>query len=77
MIQAPQNDEDNMLNWVKLSKYCEQSGDTPDAVHAKRRKGWWLDGIHWRLAPDGNIWINLEAVNAWVENKPTAHHRAA
>jgi hypothetical protein len=65
------------LAWVKLKKYCEQSGDTTDAVHAKRRRGQWLDGIHCRVADDGNLWVNLEAVNEWVSGKPAAHSHAA
>ncbi len=65
------------LVWVKLDKYCELSGDTKDAVHAKRRKGWWQDGVHCRVAQDGNLWINLEAVNAWVAGKPLEHQHAA
>lgn len=24
--------------WVKLKKHCADTGDTPDAVHARRRK---------------------------------------
>lgn len=52
--------------WVKLNRYCELTGDTPDAVHAKRKKGIWLDGVQCRLAPDRKIWVNLPAVNQWV-----------
>ena len=47
------------MKWVKLKKYCLDSGDTANAVHAKRKKGVWLDGIQCRIGPDGNIWINL------------------
>ena len=32
------------MKWVKLPKYCELSGDTANAVHARRKKrpvaGW-------------------------------------
>lgn len=55
------------LRWVKLKKYCQLSGDTVNAVHAKRRKGQWLDETQCRLAPDGNLWINLIEVERWVE----------
>ena len=24
--------------WIRLTKHCEATGDTPDAVHARRRK---------------------------------------
>lgn len=57
------------LNWIRLAKYCELSGDTPDAVHARRRKKQWVDGVHCRIAPDGNVWVNLEEVNKWVESQ--------
>lgn len=55
------------MKWVKLKKYCELSGDTSDAVHAKRRKGQYVDGVHCKVADDGNLWINIEAVEKWVE----------
>ncbi|VEG91781.1 excisionase [Legionella spiritensis] len=57
-----------MVKWVKLKKYCQVSGDTANAVHAKRKRGVWLDGIQCKLGPDGNIWINLIEVEKWVEN---------
>jgi len=61
------------MKWVKLAKYADLSGDTPDAVHAKRKKGQFVDGIHCKIAGDGNLWVNTEAVEKWVEfgNKAT------
>ena len=56
------------LRWIKLTVYCQLSGDSPDAVHARRRKQQWTDGLHCKLGPDGNLWINPEEVNKWVEN---------
>jgi hypothetical protein len=56
------------MKWVKLKKYCELSGDTRDAVHAKRKRGAWIDTIQCKVAPDGNLWINLVEVDQWVEN---------
>ena len=55
------------MRWVKLSKYCELTGDTEDAVHAKRRSGIWLDDVHCKIAGDGRLWINTEAVQEWIE----------
>ncbi|CAM4388704.1 MAG: hypothetical protein LEGION0403_FIIPPAGN_02629 [Legionella sp.] len=62
-----------MVKWVKLKKYCNDSGDTANAVHAKRKKGIWLDGIQCKIGPDGNVWVNLIEVERWVEhgNKAT------
>lgn len=59
-----------MTQWVKLKHYCDQTGDTSDAVHAKRRKGLFVDGVHCKIAPDGNLWVNIEAVNRWVAGQP-------
>ena len=55
------------MKWVKLKKYCQQSGDTPDAVHSKRKRGMCLDGLHCKLGPDGNLWVNLIEVEKLVE----------
>ena len=65
------------MKWVKLKKYCEISGDTSNAVHAKRKRGVWLDGIQCQVGPDGNIWINVIEVERWVEhgNKATNQRR--
>ncbi|WP_165481154.1 hypothetical protein [Legionella impletisoli] len=47
------------MKWVKLKKYCQESGDTTHAVHGKRKRGMWLDGLHCKVGPDGNLWINF------------------
>ena len=56
-----------MIKWVKLAKYRELSGETPAGVHAKRKVGHFIDGVHTRVADDGNLWVNLEKVQQWVE----------
>ncbi|HHT9914871.1 TPA: excisionase [Legionella pneumophila] len=65
-----------MVKWVKLKKYCQISGDTSNAVHAKRKRGMWLDGVQCKIGPDGNIWINLDEVEKWVENGNKATNRS-
>jgi len=57
------------MKWVKLKKYSELSGDTTAAVHSKRQNGVWLDNVHCKIAPDGNLWVNLQEVEKWVEGK--------
>ena len=56
-----------MLKWVKLNRYYELSGDTQDAFYSKKRKAIWREGVQFRTAADGAVWINLEAVNSWAE----------
>ena len=55
------------LKWVKLNRWCNLTGDTRDAVHARRKTGKWIDGIHCQLR-DGKLWINIEASQSWVES---------
>ena len=55
-----------MMNWVRLKKYCELSGDTVDAVKWRRKTGIWADGKHSKVGPDKRIWVNLEEVQKWV-----------
>lgn len=63
-----------MLSWVKVSKYCTDSGDTPDAVDKRLRTGKWLRDVHARK-PEGSaeLWVNLAAVNDWAAGKLPAH----
>ena len=55
------------MKWVKLKKYCQLSGDTANAVHAKRKRGMLLDGLHCKVAQDGNLCVNLSEIEKWVE----------
>jgi hypothetical protein len=64
------------LDWIRLQRYCELSGDSVDAVHARRRKRQWIDGIHCRLGPDGNLWVNPSEVNKWVESSQAPSARS-
>lgn len=57
------------LRWIRLATYCRLSGDSADAVHARRRKRQWVDGLHCRVGPDGNLWVNPEEINKWVEGQ--------
>ena len=57
---------ETITRWVRLSRYCAATDDTPDAVHARRRRGQWIDGIHCKIGPDGKLWVNPSEVNKWV-----------
>ncbi len=55
------------MKWIMLKRYCDLSGDTVNAVKKRRQKGIWKDGHHSKIGPNGKIWVNIEAVNRWVE----------
>jgi hypothetical protein len=54
------------INWVKLCKYVEITGDSADAVHSRRKAGKWLDGKHCKVV-DGSLYVNLVEYQKWVE----------
>ena len=58
--------ENYPLKWVKLERYVEISGDSVDSVQARRKAGKWLNGRECKLV-NGRVWINLPAVEQWVE----------
>jgi hypothetical protein len=58
-----------MVPWVLIKRVVELLGYTDDAIRAKIKKGVWLQGVHWRKAPDGRIFLNLLAIQRWIEGK--------
>ena len=50
---------------VTLKRYCAETGDTPYAVHNRRRRGVWVDGVHCYLKGGRRLWINVPAANDW------------
>jgi hypothetical protein len=54
------------LTWIKLNRWCDLTGDTPDAVHARRKTGKWTDNIHCKVH-DGKLWINVIEAQTWVD----------
>ena len=56
-----------MPKWILQKKYAELTGLSVIAMKFKRRRGQWIEGVHWRRGPDGNVWINTEEVDLWVE----------
>lgn len=53
---------------VKLNHYCKLTGDTPQAVHSRRKRGEWIDGKHCFLRDGRRLWVDIEQVNEWVRN---------
>lgn len=57
------------MKWVLINKIEELIGYTDDAIRAKIKRGVWLQNIHWRKAPDGRLFFNIEAIQKWIEGK--------
>lgn len=56
----------NDPHWVLARMVTAHTGYTDDAIRAKKRRGEWREGIHWRKAPDNRIVFNLTSINRWM-----------
>lgn len=52
--------------WVPIEAYLRDYDETREAVHTRRSKGIWQDGVHSKFVAGGGLWINLLAVNQWA-----------
>lgn len=55
------------IRYVLIPKFCELTGYTDKAVRRKIEDGIWLEGLHFRRAPDGHVLMDIESYNTWVE----------
>lgn len=55
------------MQWVLIPVFSNLTGYSEKAVRCKIQEGVWIEGKHYRRAPDGRITMNLPAYNKWVE----------
>ena len=60
---------EKMVNYVRIRRFAELTGYTEKAVYRKIEDGVWIEGREYRRAPDGNICVNLEGYDSWVEGE--------
>lgn len=60
------------IEWVLIPAFCALTGYTKRAVETKIYRGVWIEGVHYKKAPDGRIVMNLGAYNEWVSGEPSA-----
>lgn len=58
--------------YVRIPVFTAETGYTDQAVREKIREGRWIEGVHYRRAPDGHILIDLDAYEKWVEGQQAA-----
>lgn len=66
------------IKWIRATKYAETTGTSTHAIHARRRRGQWIDGVHCVVAPDGNLYVNPSEADKWAESQvqPTTSQEA-
>lgn len=57
------------MKWKTLDQFSKESGMTKESIRALKKKGVWRERIHWTKAANGRIFINLVAVEQWIEGK--------
>lgn len=55
------------LQWMLIPSFCDLTGYTEKAVRCKIEQAVWLEGKHYRRAPDGRVTLNLQEYYKWVE----------
>lgn len=58
--------------YVTIKGAAIAMGLTEEAIRKRVERGVWLENVQWRRSPDGRIWIDLKAIEAWIESKGAA-----
>jgi hypothetical protein len=52
--------------WVKPRILEAMTGYTAEAIRKKRSRKVWLEGNHWKVAPDGNYIYDWREIENWM-----------
>lgn len=55
------------LEWVLIPVFAAMTGYTEKAIRRKIADGIWLQGKHYKKAPDGRVTMNMQEYYKWVE----------
>lgn len=58
--------------YALLKVFCDKTGYTEKAVRRKIEEGIFVEGKHYRKAPDGHIFMSWEEFDKWVEGERAA-----
>lgn len=64
---APRDIEMTQTNWVKDTIIERDKGITKNAIRKKRERKIWIDGLHYKMGPDGVYYYDINAINRWIE----------
>lgn len=57
----------HFARYITTAKFAEMTGYTVKACERKIGEGVWVEGVHYRRAPDGRILLNIVEYEKWVE----------
>lgn len=55
--------------YVTIAGAATAMGLSEGSVRKRIERGIWLERVHYRKAPDNRIYIDLKAIEAWIESK--------
>lgn len=59
-----------VLCWVRVEKYCNNTGESIHTVHERIREGVWAASKHYKRTGPRTLWINQQEVDKWVSQLP-------
>lgn len=62
------------IEWIRVEKLSELTGETVQAIRAKIKKGKLQKGYHW-VKREGRIFINTVRYNEWISGKLPSNTR--
>jgi hypothetical protein len=54
------------MRYVLIKRAAELTGYSVQAIESKIAKSQWLEGLHYKKAPDGRVFIDLEEIERWI-----------
>lgn len=57
------------LGCIPLKRYCQITGEQPNAVYLRRHRGVWVVGREIFKPEGSDWWVDLVAVAAWVKGE--------
>lgn len=60
------------MRFIKISKFCELTGYTAEAIQVKIRRGIWMENREYRRAPDNVILVDVEGYEQWARGERAA-----
>ena len=61
------------LGVLPLARYCQITGEKPNAIYQRRHKGIWQVGVHLYQPVRGNWWVMLPAVQHWARGRDDSY----
>lgn len=55
--------------WVRSDLYCKLTGHTINTLQKNRFKGVWVEGVHYKLGPEGSRthYYNVEEIDKLID----------